>query len=103
MDSYYPPETTIRAVRDNHSAHISKATMTSLATRPRRFEYVHRPKHGAWLNRIECAFSKMARTFLRHMRVASLDEPRTRIFKGVDEMNHLPVVFRWNKFDIGIA
>jgi hypothetical protein len=45
----------------------------------------------------------MARTFLRHIRVASLDELKTRIIKGVDEMNHLPVVFRWNKFDIGIA
>jgi hypothetical protein len=45
----------------------------------------------------------MARTFLRHIRVASLDELKTRIIKGVDEMNLLPVVFRWNKFDIGIA
>jgi hypothetical protein len=40
---------------------------------------------------------------LRHIRVASLDELKARIIKGVDEMNHLPVVFRWNKFDIGIA
>jgi transposase len=103
MDAYYPPEAIIRVVLDNHSAHISKQTMAFLATRPRRFEYVHTPKHGSWLNLIECAFSKMARTFLRHIRVASLDELKTRILKGVDEMNQLPVVFRWNKFDIGIA
>jgi hypothetical protein len=45
----------------------------------------------------------MARTFLRHSRVASIDELKIRIAKGIDEMNQLPVVFRWNKFDIGIA
>ena len=103
IDAYYPPEAIIRVVLDNHSAHISKETMAFLATRPGRFEYVHTPKHGSWLNLIECAFSKMARTFLRHIRVASLDELKTRILKGVDEMNQLPVAFRWNKFDIGIA
>lgn len=103
IDAYYPPQAIIRVVLDNHSAHISKETMAFLATRPGRFEYVHTPKHGSWLNLIECAFSKMARTFLRHIRVASLDELKARIRSGVDEMNQLPVVFRWNRFDIGIA
>ena len=103
MDAYYPPEAIIRVVLDNHSSHISKETMAFLATRPGRFEYVHTPKHGSWLNLIECAFSKMARTFLRHIRVASVDELKSRILKGIDKMNQLPVVFRWNKFDIGIA
>jgi hypothetical protein len=66
----------------------------------------HRPHAGALglvLNLIECVFSKMARTFLRHIRVASLDELKSRILKGVDEMNQLPVVFRWNKFDMGVT
>lgn len=103
IDAYYPQEAIVRVVLDNHSAHISKETMAFLATRPGRFEYVHTPKHGSWLNLIECAFSKMARTFLRHIRVSSLDELKARILKGIDEMNQLPVVFRWNKFDIGIV
>ncbi len=103
IDAYYPPAAVVRVVLDNHSSHISKETMAFLATRPGRFEYVHTPKHGSWLNLIECAFSKMARTFLRHIRVASLDELKTRIIKGIDEMNQLPVVFRWNKFDIGVV
>ena len=54
IDAYYPPEAIIRVVLDNHSAHISKETMAFLATRPGRFEYVHTPKHGSWLNLIEC-------------------------------------------------
>jgi transposase len=103
IDEYYPSEATIRVVLDNHSAHISKETMTYLETRPGRFEYVHTPKHGSWLNLIECAFSKMARTFLRHIRVNSIDELKARILKGIDEINASPVVFRWNKFDLGIA
>jgi transposase len=75
----YPPDATIRVVLDNHSAHISRETLAYLATRPGRFEYVHTPKHGSWLNLIECAFSKMARTFLRHIRVGSIDELKVRI------------------------
>ena len=103
IDAYYPHESVIRLVLDNHTSHISKETLAYLATRPGRFEYVHTPKHGSWLNLIECAFSKMARTFLRHIRVDSIEELKTRIMKGVEEMNQQPVVFRWNKFDLGLS
>src|SRR5450756_2415244 len=94
LDAYYPAEAIIRVVLDNHSAHISKETMAYLSTRPGRFEYVHTPKHGSWLNLIECAFSKMARTFLRHIRVASVDELKTRILQGIDEINAAPAEYR---------
>lgn len=103
LDEHYPPEAIIRVVLDNHSAHISKQTVAYLGTRPGRFEYVHTPKHGSWLNLIECAFSKMARSFLRHIRVKSKDELKTRILKGIAEINASPVVFRWNKFDLGLT
>jgi transposase len=103
LDAHYPPEAIIRVVLDNHSAHISKETMAYLAGRPGRFEYVHTPKHGSWLNLIECAFSKMARTFLRHIRVSSKDELKKRIVDGIAEFNSAPVVFRWNKFDLGVT
>ena len=103
LDEHYPQDAIIRVVLDNHSAHISKETTAYLATRPGRFEYVHTPKHGSWLNLIECAFSKMARTFLRHIRVKSVDELKERILKGIAELNATPVVFRWNKFDLGVA
>lgn len=103
LDAHYPAEAIIRVVLDNHSAHISKQTMAYLSERPGRFEYVHTPKHGSWLNLIECAFSKMARTFLRHIRVNSKDELKQRILKGIAEINAAPVVFRWNKFDLGVA
>ncbi len=103
LDEHYPQDAVIRVVLDNHSAHISKETTAYLATRPGRFEYVHTPKHGSWLNLIECAFSKMARTFLRHIRVKSVEELKERILKGIAEFNATPVVFRWNKFDLGVA
>jgi transposase len=103
MDAYYPPQATLRIILDNHSSHTSKETLSYLATRPGRFEYVHTPKHGSWLNLIECAFSKMARTFLRHIRVSSVPELKARILQGIEEMNAAPVVFRWRKFDLEAA
>lgn len=98
-DAYYPSEAVIRVVLDNHSEHISKETMAYLASRPGRFEYVHTPKHGSWLNLVESAFSKMARSLLRHVRVASLDEFKQRMIQGIDEMNAHPVRFQWKAFE----
>lgn len=100
LDASYPPDCTIQVVLDNHSAHISKETMTFLATKPNRFVYVHTPKHGSWLNLVETLFGKMARTFLRHIRVDSKAELKERIMRGVSEINSVPVVHRWNKFDM---
>jgi transposase len=99
LDRYYPPECTLRMVLDNHSAHLSKETQAYLATRPNRFKYVLTPTHGSWLNIVETLFGKMARTFLRHIRVQSWEELRDRILLGVSEINAAPVVHRWKKFD----
>jgi transposase len=98
LDSYYPPDCTIRLILDNHSAHISKETRAYLATRPNRFKYVLTPTHGSWLNLAETLFGKMARTFLRQIRVKSVEELRQRILKGIDEINEMPVVHRWKAF-----
>ena len=103
LDEYYPKECTLRVILDNHSAHISKETMTYLASRPNRFIYVHTPKHGSWLNLIETVFGKMARTFLKAIRVKSREELKQRILQGVREMNLAPVVVRWKKFNLGLA
>jgi len=99
LDAYYPANCTIRVILDNHSAHISAETRAFLDTRPNRFAYVHTPKHGSWLNLVETLFGKMARTFLRHIRVQSWEELRTRILKGIAEINAAPVVHRWKKFE----
>lgn len=98
LDAYYPQGATIRVVLDNHSAHISKETRKYLASRPGRFIYVHTPKHGSWLNLAENLFGKMARTFLKHIRVQSKAELKRRILLGVQEMNEEPAVFTWTKF-----
>src|SRR5438477_10490667 len=92
LNQYYPPGCIIRIVLDNHSAHTSKETRTFLATRPNRFQYVLTPKHGSWLNIVETLFGKMARTFLRHIRVQSWEELRQRILLGIAEINAAPVV-----------
>lgn len=99
LDAYYPADCTIRLLLDNHSAHTSKETRTYLATRPNRFKYVLTPTHGSWLNIVETLFGKMARTFLRHIRVKDREELRERILKGVAEINEEPVVHRWKAFE----
>lgn len=99
LDDYYPKDCTLRLVLDNHSAHLSKETQGYLATRPNRFKYVLTPTHGSWLNLAETLFGKMARTFLRHIRVHSWEELRDRIRKGIEEINADPVVHRWKTFE----
>lgn len=99
LDTYYAPDCTIRLVLDNHSSHVSRETRAFLATRPNRFKYVLTPTHGSWLNIAETLFGKMARTFLRHIRVQSKEELRQRILKGIDEINEMPVVHRWKAFE----
>jgi transposase len=102
LDHYYPKDNTIRLILDNHSAHISKETMSYLSTKPNRFIYVHTPKHGSWLNLIESFFSKISRTFLRHIRVGSKQELKQRILKGIEEINAEPVVHRWKKVNLTV-
>ncbi len=99
IDAKYPKDCTIRIILDNHSSHISKETMIYLATMPNRFVYVHTPKHGSWLNLVESLFSKMARTFLKYIRVESKNELKERILKWIEEVNEMPVVYSWKKFE----
>lgn len=98
LDAWYPTNCTIRIILDNHSAHISKETRAWLAQRPNRFKYVLTPTHGSWLNIAETLFGKMARTFLKHIRVRSRQELKDRILQGVAEINEEPVVHRWKAF-----
>ena len=97
VDAAYPAHTAIHLILDNHSAHISKETNAWLATRPAgRFEFTFTPKHGSWLNLIEGFFSKLARSVLRHIRVASKQELKDRILAAIDHFNEKPVVHTWS-------
>ena len=97
LDAAYPADTAIKLILDNHSAHISKETNAWLAAQPAgRFELTFTPKHGSWLNLIEGFFSKLARSALRHIRVASKQELKERIIAAIDDINRHPVVHTWS-------
>src|ERR1700726_3805307 len=97
LDAAYPAHTAIKLILDNHSAHISKETKAWLAEQPAgRFEFTFTPKHGSWLNLVEGFFSKLARSVLRHIRVASKQELKQRIIAAMDEFNRHPVVHTWS-------
>jgi transposase len=95
LDEKYDDGLKIRIILDNHSAHTSKETMRYLTSRPGRFVFVFTPTHGSWLNLIESFFSKMARAFLRGIRVNTKEELVERIYKYMNEVNAAPVVYRW--------
>jgi len=97
IDAAYPTHTAIKLILDNHSAHISKETKIWLADQPAgRFEFTFTPKHGSWLNLVEGFFSKLARSVLRHIRVASKQELKDRIMAAIHEFNRHPVVHTWS-------
>jgi transposase len=95
LDKLYPEKFKIKIILDNHSAHISKETKQYLKTKPNRFEFIFTPTHASWLNLIEVFFSKMARSFLRGIRVKGKDELKQRIYQYLDEVNQMPSIFTW--------
>ena len=96
LDAAYAPQTAIKVILDNHSAHKSKETKAWLDEQPEgRFSFVFTPKHGSWLNLIEGYFSKLARSVLRHIRVASPEELRQRLLAAIERINRKPVVHTW--------
>ena len=96
LDAAYPADTAIKVILDNHSAHASKETNKWLAAQPNgRFTFVFIPKHGSWLNLIEGFFSKMARSVLRAIRVASKAELKQRILAYLEDLNRDPVIHTW--------
>lgn len=97
LDAAYPSHTAIKIILDNHSAHISKETRAWLAKQPAgRFEFTFTPKHGSWLNIVETFFSKLTRSILRQIRVASKQELKDRIMAAIDYINQHPVVHTWS-------
>ena len=97
LDAAYPAHTAIKLILDNHSAHISKETKAWLAQQPvGRFEFTFTPTHGSWLNLVEGFFSKLTRSVLRHIRVASKQELKDRIMAAMDYFNQQPVVHTWS-------
>lgn len=95
LDSFYKNDIKIKIILDNHSAHISKETKQFLTTVPNRFEFIFTPTHGSWLNIIETFFSKLTRTFLRKLRVNSIEELKNRFEIYFNEINEMPVIFKW--------
>jgi hypothetical protein len=72
-------------------------TKAWLAEQPTgRFAFTFTPKHGSWLNLVEGFFSKLARSVLRHIRVASKQELKERIMAAMDHFNRDPVVHTWS-------
>lgn len=96
LDTKYPAGDKIRLILDNHSAHTSKETQEYLNSVPGRFEFVFTPTHGSWLNMVEGFFSKMTKQMLNGIRVTGKEELAERMYKYFEEVNQVPVPYRWS-------
>jgi transposase len=96
LDAAYAVGVLICVLLDNHSAHRSRETRRFLATKPGRFEFIFTPTHASWLNWVEIFFSKMSRSVLRGIRVASKDELCERIQRYIETCNECPLVPKWS-------
>ena len=81
---------------DNHSAHRSREIRRFLATKPGRLKFIFTPTHASWLNCVEIFFSKMSRSVLRGIRVASKDELRDRMQRYIETCNECPRAPKWS-------
>jgi transposase len=95
LDAYYPAGMLICLLLDNHSAHRSRETKCFLASKPGRFELVFTPTHASWLNYVETFFSKVARSVLRRIRVASKAELADRLGRYIEACNATPIIPHW--------
>jgi transposase len=95
LDAHYPAGMLICLLLDNHSAHRSRETRRFLAGKPGRFELVFTPTHASWLNHVETFFSKLARSVLRRIRVASKAELADRIRRYIELCNARPLLPHW--------
>lgn len=95
LDEKYPKGDKLRIILDNHSAHTSEETQRYLNETPDRFEFVFTPTHGSWLNLVEGFFSKMSRQMLDGIRVSSKAMLKEPIYKCFDEVNAVPVPYKW--------
>jgi hypothetical protein len=86
-----------RSVGGNRAYQCSALARIRFADQPvGRFEFTFTPTHGSWLNLIEGFFSKVTRSVLRHIRVASKEELKARIMAAMDEFNRHPIVHTWS-------
>ena len=96
LDGKYPEGHKIRLILDNHSAHTSRETQEYLNAAPDRFEFVFTPTHGSWLNMVEGFFSKLTKQMLNGIRVSDKEELESRIYLYFDEINKVPIPYRWS-------
>jgi hypothetical protein len=66
---------------------------------PNRFSFVFTPTHGSTL--LSVSLAKWQEVFSEaYIRVSTKEELKERILKYIDELNQMPVVFKW-KYKMG--
>jgi transposase len=99
-DEVYADADRITLVLDNLNTHKPSALYEAFAPAEAhrlagRFEFVHTPKHGSWLNVAELEFAALRRQCLRR-RIGTRDELAAEVSAWQDERNDREVVITWH-------
>jgi hypothetical protein len=98
-DDVYTGAERITLVLDNLNTHKPSALYEAFAPAEahrlaRRFEFVHTPKHGSWLNMAELEFAALRRQCLGR-RLGSMAELTAEVSAWQEERNADEVVIHW--------
>ena len=96
----YPKARTIHLVMDNLNTHCLKSLIERFGEKKakaiwKQFTVHYTPKHASWLNQAEIQISAYSRAVLRHARVSSTEELKTRSSKWMRKMNKQAQPFQW--------
>lgn len=98
-DDIYAEAETITLVLDNLNTHTPASLYAAFEPAEAhrlagRFEWVHTPKHGSWLNVAEVEFAALGKQCLGR-RIGTLAELRAEVAAWQDERNEREVAVRW--------
>ena len=97
LDNAYPTDTAITPdPRQSFRAHLQGDQSVARRSSPRAASNSpSRQSTALGSISIEGFFSKLARSVLRHIRVASKQELKERIMAAIDDFNRNPVIHTW--------
>ena len=103
LDDHYADAERVRLVCDNLNTHGDASLYAAFAPAEarrlvERIEFVYTPKHGSWLNMVECEFAAFVRQCLDNgrRRIGTIEELRAEATAWADARNAAGSTVEWH-------
>ena len=103
VDVHYPDAERVRLVCDNLNTHDDASLYAAFEPAEarrlaRRVEFVYTPKHGSWLNMVECEFAVFVRQCLDNgrRRIGTIEQLRAEATAWAGARNAAGSTMRWH-------